>query len=101
MLKKRLKLFTIKTVISCFGFYILCVPSLMMFATENGEAGNTGEIEFYLEEDYVPPKLTKEKKPAIRLPQTSNQVTLVPKLIGGVLLISAVYLKEKRRRMNA
>lgn len=83
---------------------LVLVPVTSVYANEKGEAGQTGEVEFYLESSSdIPktkpkPKPKPEPKPIIKLPQTGNHKTVLPVLLGGALLItSGVVVLERRK----
>ena len=83
---------------------LVLVPVTSVYANEKGEAGQTGEVEFYLESSSdIPkpkpkPKPKPEPKPIIKLPQTGNHKTVLPVLLGGALLItSSVVVLERRK----
>lgn len=97
-------------------FFVLAyaLPIGSVLANEKGEAGQTGEVEFYLESssdipkpkpkpkpkpDPKPePKPEPKPKPIIKLPQTGSEKTMLPILIGGALLItSSVVVLERRK----
>ncbi|MGY3748362.1 LPXTG cell wall anchor domain-containing protein [Vagococcus salmoninarum] len=87
---------------------LVLVPVTSVYANEKGEAGQTGEVEFYLESSSdIPkpkpkpkpkPEPKPEPKPIIKLPQTGNHKTVLPVLLGGALLItSSVVVLERRK----
>lgn len=85
---------------------LVLVPVTSVYANEKGEAGQTGEVEFYLESSSdIPkpkpkpkPKPEPKPKPIIKLPQTGNHKTVLPVLLGGALLItSSVVVLERRK----
>lgn len=91
-------------------FFVLAyaLPIGSVLANEKGEAGQTGEVEFYLESSSdIPkpkpkpkpdPKPDPKPKPIIKLPQTGSEKTMLPILIGGALLItSSVVVLERRK----
>ena len=82
---------------------LVLTPVTSVYANEKGEAGQTGEVEFYLESSSdIPkpkpkPKPEPKPKPIIKLPQTGSQKTMLPILIGGALLITnSVVVLERR-----
>lgn len=102
MIKSKKK-FIASLLISLFVLAVT-LPIESVFANEKGEAGQTGEVEFYLESSSdIPktkpkPKPKPEPKPIIKLPQTGNHKTVLPVLLGGALLItSGVVVLERRK----
>lgn len=104
MIKSKKK-FIASLLISLFVLAVT-LPIESVFANEKGEAGQTGEVEFYLESSSdIPkpkpkpkPKPDPKPKPIIKLPQTGSQKTMLPLVIGGALLItSSVVVLERRK----
>ena len=107
MIKSKKQLITACLLVT---FFVLAyaLPIGSVYANEKGEAGQTGEVEFYLESSSdIPkpkpkpkpkPEPKPEPKPIIKLPQTGNHKTVLPVLLGGALLItSSVVVLERRK----
>lgn len=80
-------------------------------ASEKGEAGNLGEVEFYLENQPKPkpkpkpqpkpqPQPQPQPKPIIKLPQTGNQIPIKSSIIGITILVVLAGIYYKRRDVN-
>lgn len=95
----------IKKIVGILVLIGICLPVTRVLANEKGEAGNDGEIEFYLDQDsskpIVKPNQTPKPnpKPIIKLPQTSNRTNLPAAFIGvSLLLIGGVTVRERMRK---
>lgn len=95
----------IKKIVGILVLIGIWLPVTSVLANEKGEAGNDGEIEFYLDQDsskpIVKPTPTPKPnpKPIIKLPQTSNRTNLPAAFIGTILLlIGGVTVRERMRK---
>lgn len=103
---KNTRLISFILCVSFLGF--LVGPINTAFANEKGEAGNGGEVEFYLDsslEEPKPkpkpnPKPDPKPKPIIKLPQTGHQVGKGAYLVGMVLIIGTTAIILERRRTH-
>ena len=87
---------------------LIAIPMTSVLANEKGEAGQTGEVEFYLESSSdIPkpkpkpkPKPTPDPKPIIKLPQTGSQSTIIPYVIGSTLVLTTGIVVLERRKSH-
>ncbi|MBE9388739.1 LPXTG cell wall anchor domain-containing protein [Vagococcus salmoninarum] len=87
------------------GLVIVAVllPLMNVSASEVGEAGNIGEVEFYEESQPKQPFKKKGKpspKPILKLPQTSEQGIKKTVIIGGVILVGVAIILRRRHKQD-
>lgn len=107
MIKSKKQLITACLLVT---FFVLAyaLPIGSVYANEKGEAGQTGEVEFYLESSSdIPkpkpkpkPKPTPDPKPIIKLPQTGSQSTIIPYVIGSTLVLTTGIVVLERRKSH-